>query len=142
MKMKYILVCILTIMAITSCNLDEKIAFNIDYDSEAVIPSTIGINLPFDIPIPPIKTNINKELESNNSNKDYLNTAKIKELIITILDPENQTLDFIKDIEIYIKADDLVEIKIAEKTGISNATGKTLTLDVFSEKNIAEYTSN
>jgi hypothetical protein len=95
--------------------------------------------LPFDIPFPPIKTNINKELESVNSSKEYLNTAKLKELVISVLDPEDETLDFVKDIEIYIKADDLDEIKISEKIGITSEIGKTISLDVFSEKNIAEY---
>ena len=123
----------------TSCHLDEKVAFDIDYNSEATIPSIIGIDLPFEIPIPAIPTNINKKLESNNSKKEYLNTAKLKELTINAIDPSDQSFNFLKSIEIYIKADGLDEVKIAEKHDIPDDIGNELTLDVNKDQDLSKY---
>lgn len=131
---------ILSILLLSgSCHLDEKIAFDIDYNSEATIPSIAIIDLPFEIPIPPISTNINKKLESINSKKDYLNTAKLKEITLSALDPDDQSFNFLKNIEIYIKADGLDEIKIAEKHDIPDDIGNELTLDVNKDEDLSEY---
>jgi len=124
---------------LSSCRLDEKIAFDIDYDEEATIPSIVGINLPFEIPIPPITTNIDNKLSDKDSKKDYLNTAYLKELSIISKDPSDQDLDFLKNIEVFIKADGLSEIKIAERIDIPKNIGTELILEVFSDEDIAEY---
>ncbi len=124
---------------ISSCHLDEKIAFDLDFNSEATIPSIIGIDLPIEIPIPAIPTNINNKLESLNSKKEYLNTAKLKELTIKALDPQDQSFNFLKDIEVFIKAEGLEEIKIAEKHDIPDDIGNELDLEVKKDKDLSEY---
>ena len=139
MNKLYLALGFLTMILLSSCHLDEKIAFNLDFDNAAKIPSIIGVNLPIEIPIPPITTNISKELSTNNSKKEYLNTAFLKELTITSKDPIDQDLDFIKKIELYIKADGLKEIKIAEKLDISDDIDTELTLDVFDDKDLSAY---
>lgn len=139
MKKLYLAVGFITMILLISCHLDEKIAFNLEFDNEANIPSIVGINLPIEIPVPDITTNISKELSANNSKKEYLNTAFLKELTITSKDPKDQDLDFIKKIELYIKADGLEEIKIAEKLNISDDIDKELTLDVFDDKDLSAY---
>jgi len=139
MKKIYILFAIFTLALFSSCHLDEKIAFNIDFNNEAKIPSIIGVNIPIEIPIPAITTNISKELSANNSKTDYLNTAFLKELTITSKDPADQDLDFVKKIELFIKADGLEEIKIAEKLDISDDVDTELNLDVFDDKDLSAY---
>jgi len=133
----YFLVLILT--GYTSCHLDEKIAFDIDYDTETTIPSIAYIDLPVDIPVPPITTNIDKTLESKNSKKEYLNTAKLQELVITAKDPADQSFGFIKDIEIYLDAEGLEKVKIAEKHNIDADAGSILEFDIIPDLDIAEY---
>ena len=123
----------------SSCHLNEKISFNIDYNSEATIPSIIGIDLPFEIPIPAISTNINSKLESKNSKKDLLNTAKLQELTISALNPKDQSFNFVKSIEVYIKADGLDEVKIAEKHDIPDNIGNELILDVNKDQDLSGY---
>lgn len=139
MKNLFLFFSLLSIILVSSCHLDEKIAFNIDFDNEAKIPSIIGINIPIEIPIPAITTSISKELSANNSKIEYLNTAFLKELIITSKDPSDQDLDFIKDLELFIKAEGLDEIKIAEKHDISDIIDTELDLDVFDDKDLAQY---
>jgi len=139
MKKLYFIYGFFALLLLSSCHLDEKIAFNIDFNNEAKIPSIIGVNIPFEIPIPPITTNISKELSANDSKIEYLNTAFLKELIITSKDPIDQDLDFMKNIELYIKADNLEKIKIAEKLDISDSIDNELKLDVFDDKDISAY---
>ncbi len=139
MKKIYLAFGLISMILLNSCHLDEKIAFNLDFNNEAKIPSIIGVNLPIEIPIPAITTNISKELSANNSKIEYLNTAFLKELTITSKDPKDQDLDFIKKIELYIKADGLKEIKIAEKLDISDAINTELNLDVFDDKDLSAY---
>jgi hypothetical protein len=127
------------ILYLGSCHLDEKIAIDIDYNTEATIPSIIGIDLPFEIPIPAISTNINSKLESVNSKKEYLHTAKLQELTISALNPEDQSFNFLKKIEVYIKADGLDEVKIAEKQVIPEDIGNELDLDVNKDQDLSEY---
>jgi len=139
MKKIYLAFGLISMILLNSCHLDEKIAFNLDFNNEAKIPSIIGVNLPIEIPIPAITTNISKELSANNSKIEYLNTAFLKELTITSKDPKDQDLDFIKKIELYIKADGLEEIKIAEKLDISDDIDTELNLDVFDNKDLSDY---
>ncbi len=139
MKKIYLAFGLISMILLNSCHLDEKIAFNLDFNNEAKIPSIIGVNLPIEIPIPAITTNMSKELSANNSKIEYLNTAFLKELTITSKDPKDQDLDFTKKIELYIKADGLKEIKIAEKLDISDAINTELNLDVFDDKDLSAY---
>ncbi len=139
MKNYHVVLILLSFLFLNSCHLDEKIAFNIDFNNEAKIPSIIGVNIPIEIPIPAITTNISKELSTNNSKIEYLNTAFLKELIITSKDPSDQDLDFIKNIELFIKADSLEEIKIAEKLNIGDDINTELNMDVFGDKDLSDY---
>ncbi|HHB52757.1 MAG TPA: hypothetical protein ENK75_06970 [Saprospiraceae bacterium] len=139
MNKKIILALSFIAFIFSSCHLDEKISFDLTFDSEANIPSSIGINIPFEIPIPPITTNINNELSSKNSKKEYLNTAKLKEINIKAIDPNDQDFGFLKKLEIYISADGLPELKIAEKLDIPVGNGPELSLDVYSNLDLANY---
>jgi len=137
---KYLGIFILTLTLITfNCGLIERIAFNIDYNTDVTIPSIIGINLPISIPIPPISTNIDSELSAKNSKTDLLNTAKLKELIIVSKDPIDQELGAIKNIEVFLKAKNLDEIKIADRFDIPSNIGTELELNVYDDMDIAKY---
>lgn len=78
----------------------------------------------------PVTTNWEQQFKNYNTSKDQLKELKLKTLSLNVTAPSGKTLRFLKDIEIYIVADGLVEKKIAFKENISDNIGQTLELDV------------
>jgi len=136
---KIILVLLIVTAGITSCNkLDKLTQFEVKYSETFTIPSTIGINVPFNIPTPDITTNISKELENNQSNKELIEQIYLRKLLLTIESPSDETFSFLKDIDVFIQADGLPKVKIAYKYNITNNIGKELDLDVV-DQDLQEY---
>ena len=104
--------------------------FYIDYTSEATIPATIPIASPINIWTPDQTTNSEFEFEVNNTAKDRIRSIILKDLEITIVSPTNQNFSFLKDIDIYISADDVGEELLAYKHDISDDIGQELTCKV------------
>ncbi len=113
-----------------ACNkLDEYTKFNIVYHTEAVIPARVSLNLPMDIPLPSITTESNHTFENHNTHKDLIEEIHLKELKVKITDPVNGDFSFLSDIEIYISADGLPEIKIAWLNNIPDSIGNEIILE-------------
>ena len=124
---------------ISSCDISDHIAFDLNYNKEVTIPSIVGVNIPINLPTPPITTDINNKLSSKNSKKELISRAYLKELIIKSKDPSDQELGVIKNIEIFLKADKLDEVKIADKLNIPKNIGTKLELNIYDEIDIAKY---
>ena len=122
-----------------SCKKLEKLTqFNLKYNTEVTIKSTIGINIPVDLYTPQITTNSESELSANNTHKNLVEAIKLKELTLKIKSPAGSDFDFLNFIEIYIKTDTLEEKKIAWKTDIPEDGLTTLTLDT-SDEDLKDY---
>ena len=139
-KKGYILTAIILLTGLFSC---KKIAeslteFDITYHSSATIPATISLNVPFDIPLPPVTTNTEEEFENNNTHKDLVKEIYLKTLELTVTDPADGDFGFLRNIEIYISADGLREKKIAWKLNIPDNVGGTLELETTSD-DLKEY---
>lgn len=128
-----------TFFILTSCNkLDELTQFNIDYDTEVNIPSSTVVDFPIDVGTPDIKTNSESKFESNNTRKDLIEEVTLTKMSLNLKKPDDGTLNFLKSISVYIKADGVEEMKIAWKDDIPESIGKTLDLNT-SEDNLKEY---
>ncbi len=130
---------VLIFLSVTRCKkLDKLTQFDIVYHTEITISSGIPMDLPFDIPTPPIETNSAQEFENNNTHKDLIEEIKLKKMELTITDPANGRFDFLRSIEIYIQADGLPEKKIAWKDNIPDTIGNTLELETTGD-DLQEY---
>ena len=129
----------LTLFANSCKKLDEHTKFNIESTTESVIESTIGVNLPFNLPTPVITTNIDQEMEENNSRKDLIEYANLKELSLNIKSPETANFDFLNDMEIFIDADGLTKQKIAEIHNIPENQLQNISLEVVPDLDIQNY---
>lgn len=139
MKNLIIVLGLILVVSINSCKEVDKLThFNMDYNSSVTIPSTIGINLPFDIYSPDIKTNSTETFEVNNTNKDLVEEAQLTDLSMTITSPTGNDFSFLKSIEIYLSADGLDEIKVAWNDQINGENKNTISLETSSE-NLEEY---
>ncbi|WP_149274564.1 hypothetical protein [Pareuzebyella sediminis] len=118
--------------------IDDLTKFNMEYATEVTIPSSTGIDLPFDLFTPEMETNSESQFEVNDTRKDLIEQIKLTELLLTITSPSNADFSFLESIDIYISAEGLDEIKIASEASVDPDTGNTLDVDVI-DIDIKEY---
>ncbi|MEL7339729.1 MAG: hypothetical protein AAGM67_04520 [Bacteroidota bacterium] len=139
---KYSVVLFLTgLLAFTtfSCEkVEEFTQFDLNYTASVTIPATAGINLPFDLFTPDIETDSESKFAVEDTRKELLQEVKLTKMDLTITSPDDQRFDFLKEITVYIDAEGLGELIIAEKKEIPDNIGAELSLDV-SENDIQEY---
>lgn len=140
MKNLATIILLFTLFTVSSCKKVDKLTqFTKDIESEVTLPSALGINLPFNIPTPPITTNIEEDLEVENSRKDLIENAQLTYLKLTITDPDDKTFKWLNDAEIFIKAEGLDEKKIAFIHDISSTVGNVIELETINNTNVSEY---
>lgn len=121
-------------LILVSCNkLDEHTQFDIDYTETITIPASTGLNLPFNLSDQELESNNSSTFENNNTNKDLIESAVLKQMQLNHRVPSNGDLSFINEITIFLEADGLPEIRIAWKENISDNVGKTIDLEVTDE---------
>jgi len=136
---KILMLALLMGITLVSCKkLDKLTQFDITYHSEVTVPAAVPINVPFDILTPEVETNTEEEFENNNTHKDLIEEITLKKLVLTIIDPADETFDFLNSIEVYIETDDLPEKKIAWKEDIPENGLQQLELDTSGE-DLKEY---
>ena len=129
----------LVVLLSAGCNeFDEWTQFDIEYNKSVSISATTGINLPVNIPTPPIPTNSSSEFKVNNTARKLVEKIRLKKLVLTIKSPSDADFSFLKSVEVYISAEGMEEMKIAWKDHISNDIGNTIELEVSNE-NLKEY---
>lgn len=136
--MKTRIIAIGIILSLFGCKKVDKLTqFNMEFNETVVIPSSSGINLPFNILSPNIESNSESTFEVNDTRKNLIEEILLTELDLTITSPSNADFSFLKSINIYLNADELNEIKIAWKESIpTDAT--VINLDV-TNADLKEY---
>lgn len=105
----------------SSCREINKLTiFNVSYQTQSVIESLAGINLPFNILTPVISTNSVSEFEINDTRKDMIEEITLKELKLTVSAPENGDLSFLKSMKVYINGQGLNEKLLAWNENIDS----------------------
>ncbi|MBI1184367.1 hypothetical protein GC194_08855 [bacterium] len=112
--------------------------FTIDYSSSFVVPSNSGLSLPLDFYTPETETNSEQEFAVNNTRKDLLEKVNVKSIKLKITSPDGQTFGFLNDVYIYLKADGLDEVLVAQRENIPSDVGSTLDLNVM-DQDLQEY---
>ncbi len=108
---------------------DKLTQFSLEYDETIVIPSVIGLNLPFTVATPSIKTNSTEIFEINDTRKNLLEEIKLERLTLNIIDPADGDFSFLESIEIYITAEGLEEVLVAWKYEIDDSVGSSISLE-------------
>ncbi len=116
------------LVSLSSCN--KLTQFDISYDTSFTISSSTGINLPTNIITPDIPSNSETQFEVNDTRKENIEEILLQELSLTITSPSNGTFNFLKTVRIFLNAEGLSEIKIANKENMTNTDSKTIQLDV------------
>jgi hypothetical protein len=123
----------------TACKkLSELTQFTMEYEESIVIPSTIGLNLPFNLATPKIRTNSEDTFEINNTRKNLVEEVVLEQLTLKITDPADADFSFLRSIEIYLSAESQEEILVAWIYDIDNSIGNSITLET-SVEDLAPY---
>lgn len=139
-KLKCLILLSLIVAVLSSCSkIDETFTqFEVEYTSMITVDNSMIINLPIDLLTPEIETNSETEFAVNITRKDLIEEILLREINLNVIRPEDQRLDFLNEIRVFINADGLSELEIAFKDPVPNDVGDTLTLDV-NENNLREY---
>ncbi|MGB7393651.1 MAG: hypothetical protein WA913_04590 [Pricia sp.] len=134
---KYLLI-LTSIITVVACDkVDDLTKFDLEYQSKVVIPASAGIDLPFNVFTPEMETDSESKFEVNDTRKDLIEEIKLTELQLVITSPSNGDFGFLNSIEVYISAEGLDEIKIAEQE-VAEDAGSTLDVDVL-DVDLKEY---
>ncbi len=135
-----ILLLLLFVVGISSCKkFDKKTQFDITIENEIEIPSIVGVNLPFNLPTTSINTEINKQLEIRNKKKKKIEKIYLTDLELIVLSPAGKNLNFLKGVKVYISAEGLDEILVAEAENLPNTNSQHLKIPTHSEIDLTEY---
>jgi hypothetical protein len=137
---KYLIAVFCFLTVLPGCKkLDELTKFDQEYNTEVTIPSTLPINVPLSIPVQDVETNTATTFQNNNTNADLVESIKLKSLKLVATSPPGQQFDFAKDIRVYISADGLPEVELANKLNIDdNEVAGELDLDII-DNELMEY---
>ena len=139
MYIKKISVVLLFLVVLSSCKkLDEFTEFDMAYTSEVKIPSSTGINLPFNIITPDVKTNTEATFEKYDTNEDLVEEIILSSMELELTEPSGADFSFLESIEVWIQADGLSDLKIAWDDQVSASVGSILVLNT-SETDLKEY---
>ncbi len=126
------------VLIVASCDvIDEFTKFDIEYNTQVTIPSSTGINLPFNINTPETETNSENTFESNDTRKELIEEIKLTKLELVLSSPSDADFSFLESVDVYISAEGLDEVKIASKTEVPEMIS-VLSLDVF-DTDLKEY---
>ena len=130
----------LALVSFSACEkLDKLTEFNLPYTTNVTVPSTFGINLPFNIATPGIPTNAQSSFSANGTAGNLIDRINLTQMRLRVTEPSSQTLAFIESVSIYINAEGLGELRIATKDNVPMNTGGELLLDVANEADLKEY---
>lgn len=108
------IVLIFTVFFAQSCKkADSFTQFYMDYSTEFVVQSSVGINLPFNMYSPNITTNSESTFENNDTRKDKVEEIFIEQLVLSVKSPSGGDLNFLKSLHLYLSAGSLPEIEVA-----------------------------
>ena len=138
MKKNIHLLCILCLLLLNCSVVDELTRFDIDYEIEYTIPPVSIINIPISLNTPDIETENETTFENNNTNKNSIESIRLKSLTLNITDPETANFNFLKDIRIYIKTENVEEREIANLIDIENSNSRVLDLKILN-KELEDY---
>jgi len=129
-------------MSLVACEkLDKFTQFSIEYNTTFTIPDNTAPQTVLDLGTQTLLTD--KEiLAQYNTEQNLIEEATVKKLILSFQQStnagQNDPIDFLTDVEVYLVADNLPSIRLAWKNNIQPTQNDPLELDFLSD-NLSEY---
>ena len=132
--LKKLLLCFIVTSLIVGCNkIEGLLTFPINDRTNIQIESTSPLDLPLELPMPPVTSNSQQQYQNNKTNASLVRDIRLDEVKLTITGPTGKTFSFLTSIKIFISADQQPEMEIASLENISS-TSSVLQLITTDEK--------
>jgi hypothetical protein len=126
---------LMLVSSISCKKVNEATEFDINYASEVSVPAaSLTLNAPVDFTSPEISTDTGNKFAENETTRDLIDEIKLTRLFIASL---TGNLDFVKSINVYVKAPGLQDLLVATKSNIP--AGSTSVLLDPTGQNIKEH---
>jgi hypothetical protein len=128
--MNKVLIALLFVSAVLTSGCADQLAadFNVEYDAEYLVESGTITGTTFNESSDPIVVETD-DFDDSNAELEKLESAKLSECTITIVNPTTEDLSFANNISLYITGDGLEEELIASKMPIDGSQNS-VSLDV------------
>ncbi len=128
----------LLLISLFACEKLEKYAqFSVQAKTTFEVPADADVQTP--IVLDSQSLNLDQQVfEDFNTSTSLINKATIKDIKLKIINPQNANFNFLTDVELYIKTDNLPEIRIAWLNNIRNSNTQSLNLEHLPD-NLSEY---
>lgn len=125
-----VIMLIIVATVIPGCKTSKKnlTQFSLKFSREIIIPSTVGVNVPFSVNTPQLTTNTLSEFERHGTNASLVERISLRQVRLKLSEPVNGNFSFLKTVRLYIAADGLPETLVAWYEEIPNSIGKELEL--------------
>lgn len=120
---KILLLLPLFLLLLSGCEkIQQLLTFEISNSENIKIPASGLINTPFISPVP-VTMSSQETFKNNNTSANLVKDVRLSKLTLTIVDPTAENFDFLKNIKIYIGADQADKVLLASldnvPTGVS-----------------------
>ncbi|MGZ5245987.1 MAG: hypothetical protein ACXWV5_02835 [Flavitalea sp.] len=103
----------LPLFLLFSCEkINDLLTFEISESENIQIPASGLINPPLISPVP-VSMSSEESFENNNTRANLVKNVNLTKLTLTIVDPQAQNFNFLKDIKIYIGTDETDKVLLA-----------------------------
>ena len=131
------------VLILNSCDeLDKYTKFDLNFTQEVTIKASTSVNLPLNLPTPPVATNSESAFKTKNTNKNLVEEINLTKLQLKVTSPAGEDFSILKSIEVFIMADGMTTEKIAwldavpenQSTIILNVSGADLKDFIFADE--------
>ncbi len=126
-----VLASVLLVSGLVSC--DELRTFSMDYAVDFTIPSSTVLNLPLNLPSPPVTTNSEQRFQDEGVESAWIESIRLTDITITITAPQGEDFSFLQSVAIYITSPGQAEVLLAQRTDVPENAGNVLVLDATGE---------
>lgn len=116
-KLLHILPLLLSLSLISCEKIQDLLTFEISESQNIQIPASGIINPPLISPVP-VSMSSEESFENNNTKASLVKNVSLTKLSLTIIDPQAQNFNFLKDIKIYIGTDESDKVLLASLENI------------------------
>ena len=120
-----------SLSSLSGCKLfDELRTFDLNYSVDFTVPSSTVLNLPLNLPTPPVTTNSEQRFQDEGIESEWIESVKLSALTITITSPQGEDFSFLESISMYMNTGNQPEVLIAELNPVPQNAGNALVLEV------------
>jgi hypothetical protein len=106
--------------------IDELLTFKFSLSQSFTFPATMGIELPIQLELPTLQTNISQTLEQQGTSSDKVKSIKLNSFVMVVESPEGATFQPFEEIIFYIKSETEPKIEFASAKNIPQSVGNML----------------